>query len=51
MRLRADTAAFGPGKPVIPGMTAEVNIRSGSQTILDYMLGPLIRIKDGALRE
>ena len=51
VRLRADTAAFGPGKPVIPGMTAEVNIRSGSQPMLDYMLGPLIRIKDGALRE
>lgn len=51
VRLRADTASFGAGKPVIPGMTAEVNIRSGSQTILDYILGPLIRIKDGALRE
>lgn len=51
VRLRADTASFGAGKPVIPGMTAEVNIRSGQQTILDYILGPLIRIKDGALRE
>ena len=51
VRLRADTASFGPSKPVIPGMTAEVNIRSGSQTILDYILGPLIRIRDEALRE
>ena len=51
VRLRADTASFGASKPVIPGMTAEVNIRSGSQTILDYILGPLIRIRDEALRE
>lgn len=51
VRLRADTTSFGAGKPVIPGMTAEVNIRSGRQTILDYILGPLIRIRDSALRE
>lgn len=51
VRLRADTTSFGEGKPVIPGMTAEVNIRSGRQTILDYILGPLIRLRDGALRE
>lgn len=51
VRLSADTTGFGTGKPVIPGMTAEVNIRSGKQTILDYILGPLIQIKDGALRE
>ncbi|MEY2944047.1 MAG: hypothetical protein RLY97_2061 [Pseudomonadota bacterium] len=51
VRLRADTSAFGSAKPVIPGMTAEVNIRSGHQTVLDYIIGPLIRIRDSALRE
>lgn len=51
VRLRADTSNFGRDKPVIPGMTAEVNIRSGRQTILDYVLGPVIRIRDSALRE
>jgi adhesin transport system membrane fusion protein len=51
VRLRADTTSFGPDKPVIPGMTAEVNIKSGRQTIMDYILGPLIRIRDSALRE
>ena len=51
VRLSADTSKFGPGKPVIPGMTAEVNIRSGRQSILDYILGPLIRVRDNALRE
>jgi len=51
VRLRADTGDFGRDKPVIPGMTAEVNIRSGKQTILSYLLGPLVRIRDEALRE
>ncbi|RXR29455.1 HlyD family type I secretion periplasmic adaptor subunit [Sphingobium fluviale] len=51
VRLRADTANFGKGKPVMPGMTAEADIKSGSQTILDYILGPFIRIRDSALRE
>lgn len=51
VRLRADARDFGSKRPVIPGMTAEVNIKAGRQTILDYILGPLIRIGDGALRE
>ncbi|PSJ40690.1 HlyD family type I secretion periplasmic adaptor subunit [Allosphingosinicella deserti] len=49
VRLSADTGRWN--KPVTPGMTAEVNIRSGRQTILDYILGPLIQIRDSALRE
>lgn len=51
VRLRADARSFGKNKPVIPGMTAEVNIRSGSQTVLDYILGPVISLRDSALRE
>lgn len=51
MRLKANTASFVAGKPVIPGMTGEVAIKSGSQTILNYILGALIRVGDSALRE
>lgn len=51
VRLKAASISFGPGKPVVPGITGEVAIRSGSQTILNYILGPLIRIRDEALRE
>ncbi len=51
VRLRSDTANFGKGKHVLPGMTAEADIRSGSQTILDYILGPLIRIRDTTMRD
>ena len=51
VRLKATTTSFGPGKPVVPGMMGEVSIRSGNQTILNYILGPLIRIRDEAFRE
>jgi adhesin transport system membrane fusion protein len=51
VRLRADTAKFGSDKPVIPGMTAEVNIRSGRQTIMQYLLAPVHNVADNALRE
>jgi len=51
VRLDAGRASFGPGLPVIPGMTGEVAIRSGRQTILNYVLGPLIRISQEASRE
>jgi hypothetical protein len=32
-------------------MTGDVAISAGSQTILSYILGPLIQIRDNALRE
>jgi adhesin transport system membrane fusion protein len=51
VKLKANTPGFGAGKPVIPGMTGDVAIRSGSQTILNYILGPLVRIRDEALRD
>ncbi|MET0360878.1 MAG: HlyD family type I secretion periplasmic adaptor subunit [Sphingobium sp.] len=51
VRLRADTTGFGRDKPVLPGMTAEMNIRSGKQTIMDYILGPIINIGQNSLRD
>lgn len=51
VRLRANTASFGANKPVLPGMTAEINIRSGKQTIMDYILGPIIDIGENSLRD
>jgi membrane fusion protein, adhesin transport system len=51
VRLRADTARWGKEKPVIPGMTAEVDITSGKQTVLQYILAPVSAIQQKALRE
>lgn len=36
--------------PIIPGMTATVEIRTGEKTILDYLLKPIFKAKD-AFRE
>jgi membrane fusion protein, adhesin transport system len=50
VKIEADKGGFGPDRPVVPGMTADVNIISGRQTILAAILSPLHRIKDNALR-
>lgn len=36
---------------IIPGMVATVDILTGKKTVLDYLLKPLMRAKDTALRE
>lgn len=36
---------------IIPGMIAEVDILSGRKTVLEYLLQPIVKIKDRALRE
>lgn len=37
--------------PIIPGMTATVEILTGHKTVLDYVLKPLLKTRDSALRE
>jgi len=37
--------------PIIPGMTASVDIITGKRTILDYMLKPITKARQTALRE
>jgi membrane fusion protein, adhesin transport system len=51
VRLEADATAFGPGKPVIPGMLAQVDILSGRHTVLGYLMKPVQRLKNEALRQ
>ncbi len=51
VRLQADVSRFGKSKPVVPGMTAEVDIRSGKHTVLQYLMQPVADIRDKALRE
>ncbi|MEM7176201.1 MAG: HlyD family type I secretion periplasmic adaptor subunit [Pseudomonadota bacterium] len=36
---------------IIPGMITEVDILTGRKTVLDYLIRPVIRVKDRALRE
>lgn len=37
--------------PILPGMTATVNIKTGQKRVLDYLLKPLLKAKEEALRE
>jgi len=42
--------AGGKSLPIIPGMTATVEIRTGEKSVLDYLLKPVLRSRE-ALRE
>jgi adhesin transport system membrane fusion protein len=37
--------------PVIPGMVASVDIMTGKKSVLDYLLKPILKARDEALRE
>lgn len=51
IRVKAQTTSFGEDKPVIPGMTAQIDILSGRSTILNYLLKPITKLRDNALRQ
>lgn len=40
----------GKELPIIPGMTASVEIRTGEKSVLDYILKPILKVRE-ALRE
>ncbi len=41
----------GETLPIIPGMIASVDIITGKKTIMQYLLKPILKAKDNALRE
>jgi len=41
----------GKPLPIIPGMTATVDVLTGHKTVLDYLLKPLLKARQSALRE
>jgi HlyD family type I secretion membrane fusion protein len=51
VRLSARATREGLQGPVIPGMLAEVDILTGSRSVLSYLLKPLNRIRENALRQ
>lgn len=51
VRLDATASNFGPNKPVVPGMTAEVDILTGRHTVMSYLLKPINRMSERALRQ
>jgi len=51
IRLRTDKNNLGPDKPIIPGMTASVDILTGHKTVFDYIMKPILKARQNALRE
>ncbi|MBC16814.1 MAG: hemolysin secretion protein D [Desulfovibrio sp.] len=41
----------GQELPIIPGMTAQVDILTGEKSVLDYLLKPILKAKQNALKE
>jgi adhesin transport system membrane fusion protein len=42
---------YGKLLPIIPGMTASVDILTGKKTVLDYLLKPVLKARERAMRE
>ena len=51
VRVRTKGAKFNDKLPIIPGMTAEVDILTGNKSVLAYLLKPVLKAKAYALRE
>lgn len=54
VRLRTNQSFLGTKEkplPIIPGMVVSVDIMTGKKTILSYLLKPIMRAKETALRE
>lgn len=52
LRSRASAISYrGQKLPIIPGMMATVDILTGKKTVLDYLLKPILKAKQNALRE
>jgi adhesin transport system membrane fusion protein len=52
--VRTDSAEL-PGKdgalPVLPGMVATVEVLTGRKSVLEYLMKPVLKVRDNALRE
>jgi adhesin transport system membrane fusion protein len=51
VRVRTIRPNFDDKLPIIPGMTAEVDVLTGQKTVLSYLLKPVLKAKAYALRE
>ncbi len=54
VRVRTERSSLQSGAdtlPIIPGMVADVDVITGSKTVLGYLTKPLTRMRQNALRE
>ncbi len=54
VRIRTDGSRLGRADspmPIIPGMVTSVDVLTGDKSVLEYLLTPILRAKEHALRE
>ncbi len=51
VRVQTRHSTLGDKLPIIPGMTAEVDILTGNKSVMSYLLKPVLKVKSQALRE
>ena len=51
VRVRTKQANFSEKLPIMPGMTAEVDVLTGKKTVMSYLLKPVLRAQSHAMRE
>lgn len=51
VRVKTTRPNFGENMPIIPGMTAQVDILTGEKSVLSYLLKPLLRAKQYSFTE
>ena len=52
LRTKGNSLKYrGQELPIITGMTADVDILTGKKTVLDYLLKPILKAKQNALKE
>lgn len=51
VRVRTLKANLGKGLPIIPGMVAQVDIKTGKKTVLSYLLKPVLKARSYAFTE
>lgn len=54
VRVRTESSHLGDASkplPIIPGMLVQVDVITGKKSVLDYLLKPILRARDQALRE
>lgn len=50
-RVRTLKPSLGKDLPIMPGMVAEVDIKTGQKSVLSYIMRPIVRAKTHALTE
>jgi adhesin transport system membrane fusion protein len=51
VRVRTAKVGFGEKMPIIPGMTAEVDVLTGRKSVLSYLLKPVLKVQSRAMSE